>query len=93
MRGGNADYDFTCNLEVDYRDEANARIVYNALAVDEELRPGKVRRQMSVAADGKLSVRFEAVEARVLRASYSAFVDILTLASKTVEEFTAPPTY
>ena len=30
---------------------------------------------------------FEAVEARFLRASYSAFVDVLTLATKTIEEF------
>lgn len=30
---------------------------------------------------------FEAVEARFLRASFSAFVDILTLATKTIEEF------
>lgn len=29
---------------------------------------------------------FEAVEARFLRASYSAFVDVLTLATKTIEE-------
>ncbi|GFP85007.1 hypothetical protein PHJA_000644500 [Phtheirospermum japonicum] len=30
--------------------------------------------------NGKLSVHFEAVEARFFRASYSAFVDVLTLA-------------
>lgn len=30
---------------------------------------------------------FEAVEARFLRASFSAFMDILTLATKTIEEF------
>lgn len=30
---------------------------------------------------------FEAVEARFLRASFSAFTDILTLATKTIEEF------
>ena len=29
---------------------------------------------------------FEAVEARFLRASFSAFVDTLTVASKTIEE-------
>lgn len=30
---------------------------------------------------------FEAVEARFLRASFSAFVDVLTLTTKTIEEF------
>ncbi|KAK6135225.1 hypothetical protein DH2020_031033 [Rehmannia glutinosa] len=79
-------WDFSCNLEVDYESEEIARIVYAALAVDKELQPDKVKRQMLISG-GKLSVHFEAVEARFLRASYSAFVDVLTLATKTVEEF------
>ncbi|KAF9601067.1 hypothetical protein IFM89_015993 [Coptis chinensis] len=73
-------------LEVDYGSEENARIVYAALAVDKELQPDRVKRQMIVS-DGKLSVRFEAVEARFLRMSFTSFVDILTLATKTIEEF------
>ncbi|XP_010266576.1 PREDICTED: uncharacterized protein LOC104604049 [Nelumbo nucifera] len=79
-------WEFSCDLEVDYESEENASMVYAALAVDKELQPDKVRRQMSVG-DGKLSVHFEAVEARFLRASFSAFVDILTLSTKTIEEF------
>ncbi|XP_057798797.1 uncharacterized protein LOC131014732 [Salvia miltiorrhiza] len=79
-------WDFRCNLEVDYASEEVARMVYAALAVDKELQPDKVKRHMSVS-NGKLSVNFEAVEARFLRASYSAFVDVLTLATKTIEEF------
>ncbi|KAL7204705.1 hypothetical protein ACSBR2_017750 [Camellia fascicularis] len=51
-----------------------------------ELQPDKVKRQMTVS-NGKLSVHFEAVEARFLRASFCAFVDVLTLATKTIEEF------
>ncbi|PIA63256.1 hypothetical protein AQUCO_00200939v1 [Aquilegia coerulea] len=51
-----------------------------------QLQPDKVKRQMSVS-EGKLIVHFEAVEARFLRASYSSFLDILTLATKTLEEF------
>ncbi|KDP45551.1 hypothetical protein JCGZ_18176 [Jatropha curcas] len=50
------------------------------------LQPDKVKRHMSISG-GKLSVHFEAVEARFLRASFSAFVDVLTLATKTIEEF------
>ncbi|KAE9464720.1 hypothetical protein C3L33_03367, partial [Rhododendron williamsianum] len=74
------------DFEVDYESEENAQIVYSALAVDKELQPDKVKRQMTVS-NGKLVVHFEAVEARFLRASFSAFVDVLTLATKTIEEF------
>ncbi|XVE64417.1 hypothetical protein DITRI_Ditri07aG0099000 [Diplodiscus trichospermus] len=35
----------------------------------------------------EFSWHFAAVEARFLRASFSAFVDVLTLATKTIEEF------
>ncbi|KAL0321561.1 UNVERIFIED_CONTAM: putative aminoacrylate hydrolase RutD [Sesamum calycinum] len=79
-------WEFSCDLEVDYQSEEIARMVHAALAVDKELQPDKVKRQMTVS-NGKLSVHFEAVEARFLRASYSAFVDVLTLATKTIEEF------
>ncbi|KAL3521661.1 hypothetical protein ACH5RR_019810 [Cinchona calisaya] len=75
-----------CDLEVDYESERKAHIVYSALAVDKELQPDKVKREMSIS-NGKLSVHFEAIEARFLRASFSAFVDVLTLATKTIEEF------
>ncbi|GKV25584.1 hypothetical protein SLEP1_g34997 [Rubroshorea leprosula] len=79
-------WEFSCDFEVDFESEENASMVYAALAVDKELQPDKVKRQMSVS-NGKLSVHFEAVEARFLRASYSALVDALTLATKTIEEF------
>ncbi|CAM8935078.1 hypothetical protein QQ045_014372 [Rhodiola kirilowii] len=79
-------WEFSCDLEVDFKSDDKASIVYTALAVDKELQPDKVKRQMTVA-DGKLSVHFEAIEARFLRASFSAFMDVLTLATKTIEEF------
>lgn len=79
-------WEFSCNLEVDYGTDKHAFMVYAALAVDKELQPGKVKREMFMS-DGKFLVHFEAVEARLLRASYSAFVDILSLATKTIEEF------
>ncbi|KAL7234621.1 hypothetical protein ACSBR1_018144 [Camellia fascicularis] len=74
------------DFEIDYESGENAQIVYSALAVDRELQPEKVKRQMTES-NGKLSVHFEAVEARFLRASFCAFVDVLTLATKTIEEF------
>ncbi|XP_022887021.1 uncharacterized protein LOC111402930 [Olea europaea var. sylvestris] len=79
-------WEFSCDLEVDYESNEKASMVYSALVVDKELQPDKVKREMSIS-NGKLSVHFEAVEARFLRASYSAFVDVLTLATKTIEEF------
>ncbi|MCL7034177.1 hypothetical protein MKW94_014013 [Papaver nudicaule] len=79
-------WQFSCDLEVNYGSDEHASIVCAAIAVDAELQPDKVRRVMTVT-DGKLSVHFEAVEARFLRASYSSFVDNLTLATKTIEEF------
>ncbi|XP_014503866.1 uncharacterized protein LOC106764148 isoform X1 [Vigna radiata var. radiata] len=79
-------WEFSCDMEVDFGSEEHAYIVYAALAVDKELQPDKVKRGMTVS-DGKLSVHFEATEARFLRASFSAFVDVLTLATKTIEQF------
>ncbi|CAO2838610.1 unnamed protein product [Amaranthus hypochondriacus] len=79
-------WQFTCDLEVNFESQEKASIVYATLNVDKELQPDKVKRVMSVS-DGKLAVHFEAVEARFLRASFSAFVDVLTLATKTIEEF------
>ncbi|KAF7131950.1 hypothetical protein RHSIM_Rhsim09G0206300 [Rhododendron simsii] len=48
-------WEFSCDFEVDYESEENAQVVYSALAVDKELQPDKVKRQMSVS-NGKLSV-------------------------------------
>ncbi|GMP49558.1 hypothetical protein CsSME_00016497 [Camellia sinensis var. sinensis] len=67
------------DFEIDYESEENAQIVYLALAVDKEV-------QMTVS-NGKLSVHFETVETRFLHASFSAFVDVHTLVTKTIEEF------
>ncbi|KAK9204609.1 hypothetical protein WN943_014871 [Citrus x changshan-huyou] len=78
---------FPCNdFEVDYESNENASIVYAALAIDKELQPDKVKRQISVI-NGKLLVQFEAVEARFPRALVSAFVDVLALETKTIEQF------
>ncbi|KAM0899506.1 hypothetical protein ACQ4PT_021244 [Festuca glaucescens] len=75
-------WDFTC----DYESEEHAYIVYKTLSVDKELQPDKVRREMAVSG-GKLLVHFEAVEARFLRASFSAFVDLMVLVTKLIEEY------
>ncbi|KAG2591924.1 hypothetical protein PVAP13_5NG514000 [Panicum virgatum] len=41
-------WDFTCNFEVDYESEEHASIVYKTLAVDKELQPDKVKREMTL---------------------------------------------
>ncbi|URD79887.1 Transcription factor Pcc1 [Musa troglodytarum] len=59
--GANADFgslsssgwEFRCSdFEVDYGSKEHANIIYAALAVDKELQPDKVKRQMSIL-DGK----------------------------------------
>nr|POE97149.1 hypothetical protein CFP56_20002 [Quercus suber] len=59
MAGTQLQWEFNCDLEVDYESEENASMVYAALAVDKELQPDKVKRQMEVS-NGKLIVHFEA---------------------------------
>ncbi|KAG2585270.1 hypothetical protein PVAP13_6KG382106 [Panicum virgatum] len=64
------------NFEVDYGFEEQASIVYKTLAaVDKEL---SLHRCM---------IHFEAVEAQFLRASFGAFVDLMVLVTKLVEEY------
>ncbi|KAL0548807.1 hypothetical protein IC582_013280 [Cucumis melo] len=52
---GEAKWEFSCDFEVDYESEKKASIVYNALIVDKELQPDKVKRAMSIS-NGKLSM-------------------------------------
>ncbi|KAL2643443.1 hypothetical protein R1flu_011030 [Riccia fluitans] len=82
--------DLTCNLQIEYPTEEHARIIMTTLSVDAELQPDKVARSMTV--EGQhLLISFRATEARYLRASLSAFMDMLVLATRTIEEF-GPPT-
>eukprot|EP00250_Pteridium_aquilinum_P004474 c14676_g1_i1 orf=293-661(-) len=73
-------------LDIEYPSEDMANIVKTSLGVDAELQPDKVKREMHV--KGKLlNIKFVAVEARYLRASFSAFMDVLVLATRTIEQF------
>uniref|UniRef100_A0A0D3B3R8 Uncharacterized protein n=1 Tax=Brassica oleracea var. oleracea TaxID=109376 RepID=A0A0D3B3R8_BRAOL len=78
-----APWDLSCHLDVNFKTEQHAFIAYTSLAVDKELQPDKVRRVMSVSTQQA----FCSVEARLLRASFSAFVDVLTLATRTIREY------
>ncbi|KAG0460422.1 hypothetical protein HPP92_020719 [Vanilla planifolia] len=79
-------WEYSCDFEVDYKSHNHAAIVFAALEVDKELQPDKVKRHVYIS-DGKLKVRFEAVEARLLRASFSSFVDLVILSTKIIEEY------
>ncbi|XP_074561757.1 uncharacterized protein LOC141818068 [Curcuma longa] len=83
-------WDFICDFEVDFGSNESANIAGSALAVDKELQPDKVKRQISIC-DGKLKVQFQAVEARFLRASFSSFVDLLILTTQLIEEYGRTP--
>ncbi|KAL3696930.1 hypothetical protein R1sor_011006 [Riccia sorocarpa] len=83
--------DLTCNLRVEYPTEEQAKIVMTTLSVDAEL-TDKVARSMTV--EGQhLLISFKATEARYLRASVSAFIDMLVLATRTIEEFGQLPVW
>lgn len=80
-------WEYSCEFEVDYGSKEHATMVHAALDVDKELQPDKVKRAITTLADGKLKIRFRAVEARFLRASFSALVDLLILATQIIEEY------
>ncbi|BDA51117.1 probable EKC/KEOPS complex subunit LAGE3 [Coccomyxa sp. Obi] len=69
-----------------YGSEADAQVVRDALAVDPELRPKLVTRELTV--DGNtLHIFFSAVDTRTLRAAVGTFYDLLGLATRTLEAF------
>lgn len=77
---------YTFCLQVPYSSATSATYVANALSVDPELTPDKVTKNVRV--DGStLLADFSASELRVLRASLSAFMDMLALSNRTLEAF------
>eukprot|EP00249_Psilotum_nudum_P005474 c18907_g1_i1 orf=531-866(-) len=78
--------EYSCVLQVDYPSHDLAQIVHTALDVDSELQPDRVHREMTLCGH-RLTIKIVAVEARYLRSSLSAFMDMLALATRTIEEF------
>ncbi|CAD7701300.1 unnamed protein product [Ostreobium quekettii] len=71
---------------IPFASEADARAVVNAVAVDAELRTEQVSRELTV--DGhKVVIKFEATEARLLRAATGTLLELLSLAAATLERF------
>jgi len=75
-------------LEVDYPRAEWAQIICNSLAVDKELHPNQVHKELSIHGN-TLKIVFAAVDPRMLRTSVSSFYDFLILASETVDQFGA----
>ncbi|KAK3286690.1 hypothetical protein CYMTET_5759 [Cymbomonas tetramitiformis] len=78
--------DFEYSMQAEYASHAHAQMIMTTLDVDAELNQGKVSRTLHVQ-DSTLHARFAATEARLLRAAVSSFLDLMTLATKTLEQF------
>lgn len=85
-----SDKPFTFKLEVPFASQADADTVRKSLAVDPELQPDKVAKVLSCEGE-KLVADFAATEARLLRAAVAAFLDLLKLATRTLEKFGPTP--
>eukprot|EP00887_Chlorella_sp_A99_P001238 scaffold14.g1238.t1 len=81
-----ADKPYTFTGRVAYATQCEAEMVRNALAVDPELRPEAVTRELGVEGS-TLVMRFAAVDVRTLRAAVGTFCDLLALATRTLERF------
>lgn len=71
---------------IGFASEADAEKVLNAVAVDSELRTDQVSRELNVSGN-QIVIRFEATEARLLRAATGTMLELLSLAAETMERF------
>ena len=74
-------------LEVPFDSPAHAQIVYEALRVDPEPKRSQMKKVLSIKDDNILCVEFECHEARTMRVSINSFLDLLTLAVNTIDQF------
>mmetsp|Transcript_12797 Transcript_12797/g.47283 ORF Transcript_12797/g.47283 Transcript_12797/m.47283 type:complete len:108 (-) Transcript_12797:2171-2494(-) len=83
---GTEDLPFQCDIDVVFPTERAAKMVEQAIKVDKELQPDKIRRDIR-AEQMVLKVRFQATEARLLRVSLSSFYDMVGVCLRTLQEF------
>jgi len=77
---------YTSDLVVSFATPNHAQLVLDTLSVDPELRPHDVQRTMAL--DGcSLSITFKAKDIRMLRAATGTFMDLLGVATLTMETF------
>ena len=82
----NADFPYAWQGHIDYESAEHASLVQQALAVDPELRPKEVERTLST--EGPVLVmHFRAKQLRMLRAAVGTFLDLVALATRTLDAF------
>lgn len=77
---------YTFKTKVPFPSAADAEAVCATLSVDNELQPDKVAKKLSVEGN-ELVAEFSATETRLLRAAVAAFLDLLNLSTRTLEQF------
>ena len=73
-------------MKITYSSARHASVVHNALVADDELQPNKISRTMAVD-DSTLTIRFETADLRLLRTACTSMMEMVLLASQTVEKF------
>lgn len=79
-------WSYKSDIVVSFEKADHAQLVRDALSVDPELRPHDVRRTM-VLTDSDLTINFMAQDIRMLRAATGTFMDLLGVATLTLETF------
>ena len=76
------------SLSVPFESERHARVAYDALRVDKEPKRSGMAKTLSLhEGSNVLHVQFNCEEARVMRVSVNAFMDLLALVTETIEQF------
>lgn len=77
---------FKSDVIVCFDSTGDAQLVHDTLSVDPELRPHDVQRTMAIQ-NCTLTVTFHAQDVRMLRAATGTFMDLLGVATLTIETF------
>mmetsp|Transcript_10509 Transcript_10509/g.15995 ORF Transcript_10509/g.15995 Transcript_10509/m.15995 type:complete len:85 (-) Transcript_10509:162-416(-) len=78
--------EYNATLKIAYKSEAHARMVQQCLSVDDELQPERVSKELIIS-DSLLVIKFYAADVKILRVALSSFFDMVTVATKTLQEF------
>jgi len=77
---------FKSDVIVSFESPRHAKLVHATLDVDPELRPHEVERTMALQGN-TLTIAFQANDVRMLRAATGTFMDLLGVATLTMESF------
>jgi tRNA threonylcarbamoyladenosine modification (KEOPS) complex Pcc1 subunit len=77
-----------CTLSIPFKSHKDARIVVEALSVDEVLSPQKVNQLITCDNDSNIvTIKIDAVDEKMLRLCVSGILDMAIVASQTLDEF------